>query len=80
MGPEFEAVAILTLDGEVLDHVGKPIDYTWVKDMITLLSMFLTTNLDTDDVRDVEIRLGDRDIVLVIDPPLVRVGIVRRRR
>ncbi len=76
--PEIEGVAIYDLNGELLDWVGKVPRTDWVKEVAMLMSMIGASI--GDKVQSVEIDLGNRKLCIVIDPPLIRVGVIRKRR
>ncbi len=76
--PGIESVAIFTMDGEPLDIAGKNIDYHWVRDLATIINM-IAARVGGAPQR-LEIDLGGRKIVMIVDPPLIRVGMVVERR
>ncbi len=73
--PKIEGVAILTYDGEVLDSCGKTIDMSWVKDLVTMINMIGTTV--GVNPQSIEIDAGDRKVVVILDPPFIRIGVIR---
>ncbi len=76
--PEIESVAIFTTDGELLDMAGRSVDYHWVRDLATIVNMIAARVGGTP--QRLEIDLGDRKIIMIVDSPLIRVGMVMKRR
>ncbi len=76
--PNIESVAIFSMDGELLDIAGKNIDYHWVKDLTIIINM-ITARVG-GALQRLEIDLGGRKIVMIVDPPLIRVGMIAERR
>ncbi|NPA97122.1 MAG: hypothetical protein GXO32_05925 [Crenarchaeota archaeon] len=75
---EFESIAILDLDGEVLDYVGSAPESSLVKEVTTIA--FLASRALGMEIRRIELDSDRGKLVVLIDPPLVRVALVRDRR
>ena len=77
--PEFESIAIMDMNGEALDCVGEGLDPSLIRD-VAFMAFLASRSLGSSSVKKVVMDLGDRELVILIDPPLIRVGIVRRDR
>jgi len=73
-----EGIAVYDLDGELLDYVGKAPSSTLIKDLAAMVSMI--AGAVGGRPTSIEVDLGDRKLVLLIDPPLLRAAVIRKPR
>ncbi len=74
----FESIAILDMDGEVLDYVGKAPEAPLIKEVATIA--FLASKALGMEIKRIELDAECGKLVVLIDPPLIRVALVRDRR
>jgi len=75
---EFESIAIMDMDGEVLDYVGSAPESALVKEVATIA--FLASRALGMEIKRIELDSDRGKLVVLIDPPLIRVALVRDRR
>ncbi len=73
-----ESVALLDIDGEILDYVGQPPEPKLIKDLV-LTALLASRSLGTS-VKKIELELDGKRVLVLIDLPIVRVAVVRERR
>ncbi len=73
-----ESVALLDIDGEILDYVGQPPEPKLIKDLV-LTALLASRSLGTS-VKKIELELDGKKVLVLIDLPIVRVAVVRERR
>jgi len=73
-----EGIAVYDLDGELLDYVGNVPSPNIVKDLVAMVSMI--AGAVGGRPTSIEVDLGDKKLVLLIDPPLLRAAIIRKSR
>ncbi len=70
----YEGVTIYTLEGELLDYIGKTVDWTLVRDLIAIAGL-ASNGIDASKPIEISIDYGIKRLIIFIDPPIVRVGI-----
>ncbi len=71
-----ESVTVLDINGNVLDYIGEKPEEELLKAIVTIATLIISCTC-CKNYRYMELRAEDRNLVIVLDPPLIRVASFR---
>ncbi len=74
-----EGVMVLDIHGNVLDYIGEKPEEELLKAIVTIATLIMTSTC-CKSYRYMELRAEDKNIVIVLDPPLIRIASFRARQ